>query len=86
MQTLHLGCRGGGKLILVIGTHTLLAVVRVVGRYIEIPTGQTIGVKTYSGESTNKNKIGVELTTLSIRDSARYKKTLLSGRKYGGES
>jgi hypothetical protein len=66
-----------------VGTHILLAVIRVVGRYIKVFTRYTVRVRTYGGKPTDENEIGVKLAALNIRDSARYKETLLSGRKYG---
>jgi hypothetical protein len=65
-----------------IGTYILLAIIRIVGRYTEILTRDAIRIGTYSKKSTDKNKVSVELATLDIRNSARYKEILLSGRKH----
>jgi hypothetical protein len=75
MQALYLGCRGGDKFALMINTHVLLTVIRVVGRYIKIFTRNVIRAGTYGGKPTDKNKISVKLTALNIRDSARYRET-----------
>jgi hypothetical protein len=64
-----------------INTHILFIVIRVVGRHIKIFTRYIIRAKTHGGKSTDKNEINVKLTALNIRDSARYKETLLSKRK-----
>jgi hypothetical protein len=82
MQALYLGCRGGDKFALVVSTHALLTVIRIVERHIRVFTRHIIRAKTHSGKLTDENKIGVKLAALNIRGLARYKKTLLSGRKH----
>jgi hypothetical protein len=73
MQALYLGCRKGGKFVLMINTHVLLIIIRVVGCYIKVFTGNAIRIKTHDGKPTDKNKISVKLTALSTKGSARYR-------------
>jgi hypothetical protein len=68
----------------VISTHVLFIIIRIVGRYIGVFTRYIVRAKTHGGKPTDENKISVKLAALSIRDSARYKETLFSGRKYRG--
>jgi hypothetical protein len=73
MQTFYLGYRKRGKFVLVINTHVLLIVIRIVGRYTEILTGNVIRAETYGEKPTDKNKVNVKLTALSTGDSAKHK-------------
>jgi hypothetical protein len=82
MQALHLGCRKKGKFILVINTHVLLTVVRIVGRHTGVSTRHTVRAGTHGGKPTDENEISVKLAALNIRNSARHKEILLSGRKH----
>ena len=82
MQAFYLGCRGKSKFALIVSTHALFIIIRVVGNHAEIPTGNAVKTETYNGKPTDKNKIDVKLTTLDIKDSARHERKLLSGRKH----
>jgi hypothetical protein len=85
MQTFYLGCRKRDKLISIISTHVLFTVIRIVKRHTGIFTRYIIRARTYGGKPTDENEISVKLAALNIRDSAKYKKILLSGRKYEKE-
>jgi hypothetical protein len=82
VKAFYLDSREKGEFALMISTRALFTVIRIVGSHAKILTGNVIKIKTYNGEPTDKNEIGVKLTTLGIRDSARHKRTLLSGRKH----
>jgi len=82
IKALYLGSRERDEFALIINTHALLTIIRVVGSHAKIPIKNAIRIETYNRKPTDKNKIGVKLAILGTKDSARHKRTLLSERKH----